>query len=186
MRQQSYYSKNNKRKTKALSNKVKTGAIVLVLFLIFVFGVKWFRGQPIEAPSDLHTISLEDVSGAVPVLEFDPLTKQESVDLSDVAGGSSSGIATREIEDGLFRHVVKSNLPDINEETHFYEGWLVRPLPFDFFSTGSMVHNEDGQFVLEWFGGAGEKYEDYTKVVITIEPRDNDPAPGKHIQEGAF
>ncbi|MFH1315756.1 MAG: hypothetical protein ABIH67_05185, partial [Candidatus Uhrbacteria bacterium] len=90
-----------------------------------------------------------------------------------------------EIEDNLYRHVVKAYLPEPGEN-NFYEGWLVRLSPFDFFSTGEMVHNESGEWVLEWFGQFGQDYSDYTQVVITIEARDNNPDPADHILEGGF
>ena len=49
-----------------------------------------------------------------------------------------------------------------------------------------MVHNESGEWVLEWFGEFGQDHSDYTEVVITIEARDNNPDPADHILEGEF
>ena len=96
------------------------------------------------------------------------------------------GKATRDIEEEQFHHVVRASLPGISEEYYYYEGWLVRPVPFEYFSTGDMVHNEDGEWVLEWFGEENKDYSSYTEVVITLEPRDENPAPDIHILEGRF
>ncbi len=170
--------------------------VIALGVVLFVIGFVWLRSgdrkQDVidEMTDDLFAGSTEtletDIEPSVPTMEA-----KETIDLEDVTGGDSVGIATREIQDGLFRHTVKATLPD-SAEDEFYEGWLVRGTPFDFFSTGDMVTISTGEYVLEWFSGeagpgsAWGEYADYTQVVITLEPDDGDPAPAAHVLEGEF
>jgi len=71
------------------------------------------------------------------------------------------------------------NLPDAWSE-NFYEGWAVRKEPFDFVSTGELMM-KDGVYVNDWT--SNNDYSEYTHYVLTLEPRDNDPAPAEHIFE---
>ena len=158
--------------------------IVLVAALIFLFvgAVIWFRSSKKEPVDQISTVvpSVEPFVVEQPEETMSVGVIDQTV-LSDVTGGASTGTATREIEDGLYRHVIKAYLPEL-EEGFFYEGWLVRPSPFNYFSTGSMVHNESGEWVLEWFGRPGENYTAYSRIVITLEPLDDaDPGPADHI-----
>jgi len=160
---------------------------VVALIIIFVVAVAWFRSDDKNPTDQIPATALPKTESFVsdnskPTMRVGMVDQAE---LSDVSGGSGSGIVTREIEDNFYRHVVKANLPDLNEN-NFYEGWLVRPSPFDYFSTGEMIHNESGEWVLEWFGEFGQDYSDYTQVVITIEARDNNPDPADHVLEGQF
>ncbi len=65
----------------------------------------------------------------------------------------------------------------------FYEGWVVRPDPFAFVSTGALVKRGD-QFI----NGYSSKTDlsAYTKYIVTLEPNDGDPAPAIHIVEGVM
>ena len=82
-----------------------------------------------------------------------------------------------------FVHEVVAVLPPFEEETSFYEGWLVNPKTQQFISTGVMKTNEDGSRSLEYSNETD--YTQYSKVIITAE-HDLDPAPGEHIIEGTF
>ena len=80
-----------------------------------------------------------------------------------------------------------------DRENFFYEGWLLRPVPFDYFSTGEMVTNFLGEFVLDWNSstsswqaGPSTNYWAYTRVIITLEAKDGNPDPDRHILEGEF
>ena len=117
----------------------------------------------------------------------------QEIALEDEEGTGGSGIARRGVSGELFTHVVVAELPAINEETTFYEGWLVIPGVVEFFSTGEMFPREDGKWGLVWeinTVDAELEYEDfydYREVVITREPRDGDPAPAPaHVIEGIF
>jgi len=169
--------------------------VIAIGLILFVIGYFWLRSDSEEEITEDSSVDLfadpsdnleTDIEAPVVVMD-----QKETIDLEDVSGGDSFGIATREIQDGLFRHTVKATLPDPSED-EFYEGWLVRSSPFDFFSTGDMVTISTGEYVLEWFSGeagpgsAWGEYADYTQVVITLEPDDGDPAPAAHILEGEF
>ena len=75
-------------------------------------------------------------------------------------------------------------LPD-PPEGYFYEGWLVRSRPFDFFSTGEFIQHVDD---LKWYlvYESDDDKRDYNKVIVTLEPSNNDPAPAEHVLEGVF
>ncbi|MFH1315317.1 MAG: hypothetical protein ABIH67_02860, partial [Candidatus Uhrbacteria bacterium] len=121
----------------------KAVLFVVALIIVFVGAVIWFRSDdnssieqtPVVAISQTESFVLDNPK---PAMQAGIVGQTE---LYDVSGGSGSGTATREIEDNLYRHVVKAYLPEPGEN-NFYEGWLVRLSPFDFFSTGEMVHNE--------------------------------------------
>jgi len=161
-----------------------TLAIIVAGVLIFVVGFIWFRGdkpvEEVEAEPSTEIVELQPEN--IPSVS---IGEPEQIDLVDVTGGGSTGISTRVIDSGVFRHTIKANLPD-PEEGYFYEGWLVSKSPFRFFSTGNMVTISTGEYVLEWFGEFGESYSNYTDVVITIEPNDGDPSPADHVLEGSF
>ena len=163
--------------------------IVVALIFIFIAAVIWFRssGNKVDENQPLSVlppIELYTTGDTTPAMEVGII---DTINLTDVTGnGTSTGSATREVQDGFYRHVAKAYLPEPGEE-EFYEGWLVRPSPFDYFSTGNMVHNESGEWVLEWFGEFQKDYSAYTRVVITLEPlNDADPGPAEHILEGEF
>jgi len=177
---------NSKKRKKGPNKGV---LLVVALIIIFVGAVAWFRSggndvtdQVSETTSSHPEINTVASDNPKPTMLAGIV---DSVELSDVSGGSGTGEAMREIEDGFYRHVVKAYLPEPNEN-QFYEGWLVRPSPFDYFSTGSMVHNESGEWVLEWFGEFGQDYSDYMRVVITLELDDGNSDPADHVLEGEF
>lgn len=159
-------------------------------------GLMVFRGG--NPPSAIPT---ED-SEAKRVEEFTQQDRQDDVAivdgtywtqetaLLDVEGTGGSGIARRGVSDDLFTHVVVADLPAIDPEVYFYEGWLVVPGVTDYFSTGAMFIREDGQWGLLWeskIDDAPNDLLDYAKVVITRELRDDDSAPSPdHVIEGVF
>lgn len=114
----------------------------------------------------------------------------ESIELDSLVGAQFGGTARRGIEEGIFSHTIVADLPDIDTSIYFYEGWLVKPGVTEFFSTGEMFARADGKWGLVWeesLEGAREDVLDFTKVVITKEARDGDPAPSvEHVLEGSF
>ena len=110
---------------------------------------------------------------------------KQSTTIKSLSSNLEIGTAERGIENGILYHTVKVSLPEINRDTEFYEGWLVRQSPYDFFSTGEMTTNSFGEFVLEWAGEHSE-ITSYDRVVITRELRDNNAAPSAHVAEGGF
>lgn len=94
--------------------------------------------------------------------------------------GSETARAATMTTDGM-THVYAEfmNLPDL-DENNFYEWWAVRKSPFDFISTGELMM-KDWVYINDWMSDGD--YSEYTHYVLTLEPRDNDPAPAEHIFE---
>jgi len=109
----------------------------------------------------------------------------EKAQLNDVVDGTSSALATRKYDKGIFMHSVLADLPEL-EGKDFYEGWLVRGKlgdeDFDFISTGKMKIAKGG-WVLNF--DSSSDYSDYEGVVITLE-KVFDKNPEEHILEGSF
>jgi len=103
----------------------------------------------------------------------------EKAELSDVTGGSSTGIATRKYEEGKFTHAVLADLPE-PAEGKFYEGWLVKGE--EVVSTGRLRVAKGG-YLLEF--ESSTDYSDY-KTVVVSEEEVADATPEKHILEGSF
>lgn len=166
------------------------GGLIVILLIMMIFS----GGE--EAVPEIESVEVEgeaqDVSVEVVQMEqteTDSISYEE-IELVAVDGSGSSGIARRGYSGGLFTHVVVASMPDIDTEMYFYEGWLVKPGIIDFFSTGEMFPREDGKWGLVWEVNelnAPDDLDDYAQVVITLEPRDGDPAPAPHhVIEGEF
>ncbi len=162
-----------------------TFSLAIVCAGLFVYGIYHFRFEKKEVENTAIRATDAEVAGTLVSIPGST-GKDREAELVDVSGGSASGVAIRSTSDDRFSHSVKAVLPEIDREAFFYEGWLLRKVPFDFFSTGEMVTNSLGEFVLEWEGPLGENFNDYTKVVITLEARDGNPDPAQHILEGEF
>lgn len=168
--------------------------IYIGIFLFFFgVGVYWFRfGQK----PDAHTTG--DVPTIVDVLTPEPIVSSGHVEdgyvvptdarLVHVLGHSWNGKAQRSDEDGVFALRVDAELPQIDETNFFYEVWLLRKLPYDFFSTQALIrHPESGSWQLEWTStDQSRSVFDYTDVIVTLEPHDGNPGPGVHVLEGTF
>lgn len=166
-----------------------TVVAVVVLIVVFVSGIRWFRAKHEE-----NVAAVEPADTIAAVLTPSPVSASliaasvsgpASAELRDVSGGGFSGTASREEEDGQFFLKLKADLGEINREKEAYEAWLVRQVPYDYFSVGDFVTNDDGEWVLEWTGAAG-KYDGYTRVVVTREQKDGNVDPGAHVLEGEF
>lgn len=95
--------------------------------------------------------------------------------------GEETGYAYTEIKNGNTHvHASFKDLPDTGSE-NFYEGWIVRTSPLSVVSTGEL-EMKDGMLVNSF--DADSDISDHTFYVLTLEPRDNDPAPADHILEG--
>ena len=165
---------------------------MLLVVIVALLGWFVFRGGD-DVEESVEEVVVEEVTEEA-IVEADVVVEEvnntEQIDLVAVDGSGSSGIARRGTSGDLFSHVVVATLPEIDTTTHFYEGWLVKPGVVEFFSTGDMFPREDGKWGLVWeasVSGSEEDLYEYSKVVITLEPRDNDPAPSiDHIIEGEF
>ncbi|MBI4599125.1 hypothetical protein HY734_02950 [Candidatus Uhrbacteria bacterium] len=152
--------------------------------LVFGYGVYHLRVQSRNATS-----AVAESEASLPSVEFAATSfppSDEAV-LWDVSGGASEGRMTRGVAEGVVSYTIGVSLPTPDEASGmFYEAWLVRPLPYDFFSLGALSRDVDGFFVLVWSGEPGKDYAGYAEVVITWELPDGNPAPSEHVLEGAF
>lgn len=178
-----YYSSFRTRKRRRLGPMVGTLGVVLVLGAVFAYGVYYIRfGRKTNAPEAVASTS---APGEVPLVVEAP-TQAKNATLADVTAGSANGEANRGEKDGNYDLTIKADLPDIDRNSQYYDVWLVRKIPYDFFPAGEMVTNNLGEFVLEWVGQPGDTYDDYTQVVVTLQTRGEDPSPAKHVLEGEF
>ncbi|NBS41480.1 hypothetical protein EBS80_02365 [bacterium] len=166
-----------------------TGIAVVALVALFVLGIRWFRAKHDEnvaaaAPEETIAAVLTPSPVSASVIAAS-VTGSASAKLRDVSGGGSSGTASREEDGGQFFLKLKANLGEIDRAAEAYEAWLVRQVPYDYFSVGEFVTNDDGEWVLEWSGAAGT-YDGYTRVVVTRERKDGNADPGGHVLEGEF
>jgi hypothetical protein len=180
---------HNKRRKKIGSIAITIGVIV-ILFLLFVVSVAWFRTSKPE-PEQPLVDSIADVltpeSIAESVIEGGIDTLSKTANLYHLTSDAPVGVTVRGTKDEKFYIEMKTTLPEIDREVSFYEVWLVRQVPFHFISTGEMLTNEEGEFVLEWTAEEeGDDYSDYTQVVVTIESREDYAGPGPHVAEGEF
>jgi len=178
---------HQKSKSKNFNSLLQIVGLGFITLVIFILGFRHLRGEEKKAGGEemIEVVSGNQVatnsSGSVSI---ENLSSQEAV-IKSLASGLEIGSAVRSFEKGILYHTMTVSLPEINRETEFYEGWLVRQTPYDFFSTGEMVTNSAGEFVLEW---AGEHKDiiSYDRVVITREARDDNDAPAEHVAEGGF
>lgn len=165
-----------------------TAIVVLVLFIVFILAVRWFRSEPEQEESVVSSIAdvlkPDPISQAVIDGAIDTQSRQAT--LNWVASGERVGAATRGEKDDRYYFEMKTSLPEIDRETQYYQVWLLSRLPYDFFSLGEMVTDEEGYFVLEWAPGDDEDYSSYTQVIVTLNAYDGSSDPGTHLVEGEF
>lgn len=162
----------------------KTDIVIGLFILAILAGIIFWIRKPekdLQVPEDMTTVEEEMEN----FFNIEIPEDAEKAQLKDVAGGDSSGIATRDQENGTFVHVVLADLPD-PEGTDFYEGWLVRGKVgddnFDFISTGKMIIAKGG-YLLDF--ESRDDLSEYMGVVITLEEV-ADANPETHVLEGSF
>ena len=180
-------SDRNKR-THRWGSATVTAVCVIVLFIIFVVAVRWFRAEPIAEESVVSSIANvlkpDPISQAVIDGAIDTQSREATLVL--VASGERVGSATRGEKDDRYYFEMKTSLPEIDREVSYYQVWLLSRLPYEFFSLGEMVTDEDGYFVLEWEASDDEDYSNYTQVIITVNQYEGSSDPGVHLVEGEF
>jgi hypothetical protein len=164
--------------------------VALILIGAIVWVVTAFSDDEVVVDDDVEVVG-QGVDEEGDVIEDILDTESfEQINLADPDGRGYAGIARRGIENDLFTHVVVAELPAINTDAYFYEGWLVQPGVLQFFSTGEMFAREDGKWGLVWEVQENDQLvevTDFPRAVITLEPRDGDPAPAAdHVLEGDF
>ena len=101
--------------------------------------------------------------------------------LSAVDGSQTTGEAGFSFTDGNF--LMAAQFEDLvdPQDGYFYEGWLVNPSNGEFISTGELSLATGA-----WMNtfSSNQDYTAYTKYVLTLEPRDDNPDPADHVAEG--
>jgi len=158
----------------------------ILTLLIFSVGLYYLRSSQKKETSENETASINFVGATLGVQNNSStdFAKQKAT-IKSLSSSLEIGSAERGMEKGILYHTIKISLPEINRETEYYQAWLVRQTPYDFFSTGEMTTNNLGEFVLEWAGEHSE-INSYDKVIITREARDNNSSPSNQVAEGQF
>lgn len=103
--------------------------------------------------------------------------------LSEVEGYRANGVTQSHMfEDDFYLHTVTLNIEPA-PDGYFYEGWLVNGSSI--VSTGHLS-NPFGDVRHSLRFESAKEYSAYTKVVITLEPDDGNPAPAVHVAEGTL
>ncbi len=164
------------------------GLLAAVAFFLIIL-ITFFIDMAAEDIDDVEMVevveeSTSQIEEQIPSVNI----AVEEIELHGSEGFTASGIARRGVENGIFTHVVVADLPAINTDAYFYEGWLVRPGVTEFFSTGAMFPREDGKWGLVYDIELDDRDDvyDFYRVILTREPFDNDPAPDVHVAEGDF
>lgn len=160
----------------------RSGLFVILFLVLFGSSVYFFR---VAQKNDLLKKAEEEITENNIQTPLPPV-EDVSANMLDLKTGATAGIAFRASVLNVFTHTIKTQLPTIDPSGSFYEGWLVRLVPYSFFSTGEMITNKEGQYVLEWKGDSETDYSGYTKIVVTLEARDGNPDPSEHVLEGVF
>jgi hypothetical protein len=108
---------------------------------------------------------------------------EEYAKLLDVANSGGEGEGSRFYKDGQFTLEIVSELP-FPKDDYFYECWIIRDEPADHISAGQLIQETDGKYHLKFI--VNSDYTDYNKLVITLEPDDDDFSPAAHILQGEF
>jgi hypothetical protein len=162
--------------------------VVLILFVLFIFAVREFRETEPEEDSLVDSIaevlkpdpiSQAVIDGAIDTESSEAVLRWTSTD-------ERVGTAVRGEKDDRFYFQMQATLPEIDREIFYYQGWLLSRLPYDFFSVGEMLTNEDGDFVLEWEAPDADDYASYTQVIVTLNQYEGSADPGEHIVNGKF
>ncbi len=175
-------------KWKRWFSNIGTTMIVIGLFVVFVVAVMWFRSpkEPEDNPIDsiAHVLRPDPISEVILNGAIDTESKTASLQL--VGKNLAVGEARRGDKDGTFFLEVSARLPEIDREVFFYEVWLLRPIPYDFFAVGEMVTNDEGVFVLDWEGEREKDYSGYMRLVITRQEYKGSRDPQVHVVEAEF
>jgi hypothetical protein len=169
------------RNKKNIFSRPVFGFIILGIITLVIFSAGLYHLRSDEWKEKTQIINTS--SAPLNNLSSEILSREATI--VSLSSGLEIGLATRGTENGIFYHTIKVALPAIDREKEFYEGWLLCQSPYDFFSTGEMVTDADGDFVLEW-AGARDDIDDYNQIVITRESRDNNAAPGERVAEGGW
>ncbi len=157
---------------------------MIVGFVVIFFGsVFLFRSKSYEAP-----VERSQATGVERTEQIDaaPTVLHPDATILLLSTKKPAGTATRLLQNNVLNVSLRATLPEIDRESQFYQLWLVRPVPYDYFSAGELVTNEMGAFVLNWVSESTKDYSGYTDLVITLQVRGGSSDPQTHIAEGEF
>lgn len=103
----------------------------------------------------------------------------EKARLEDVSGGAALGVATRKVEEGVFKHTIIADLPEV-AGGEFYQGWLAEG---EELVATEKLEEEKGGWVLEYT--SEEDKSDLNQAIVTREAVDDDQ-PEEKVLEGSF
>lgn len=184
----SFYKTDEKRGSKRIGSTKNMGTVFVLIgcVILFVGSMILFRkqNQSVDVPVSSTNKTSVSVSEESPSsflfteATLFELTKQNSI-----------GKATRSAAENIYQLNVRAILLSIDRESQYYEVWLKRPLPYDYFSVGEMTTDDSGTFVLDWKGTEEKSVNDYWKysdVVITLQTRGGEAFPETRVVEGKF
>jgi len=157
----------------------------LSLLLLSVLLLSGCGGDRSERQEELDT---EQIQYPIPTggkVEFDKHGEETWFAygaMTEVGEYRANGVTqAHQFEDGYYLHTVTLNI-DPAEDGFFYEGWIVKGPSV--ISTGHLSNYfSDSRHSLR-FTSEDTDYTGHTKVIITLEPDDGDPAPATHVAEG--
>ncbi len=196
------YITSHRQVKRASFQKYAILSIVICAFAIVVGMALLFKS--LRGSSEVEAVVVEEVVAEVPNETVQP-TVEEPVTLAVAAGEKPfeeitlgpapsydgfSGIARRGREGDLYTHVIVATLPPIDSSTSYYEAWLVKPGVTGFISAGDFFPRQDGKWGLlfeQTTADAPIDMDEYKNVIVTIEARDDNPAPSPtHVLKGNF
>jgi hypothetical protein len=185
-----------------MNMKKESGSIVLIVMaLVVVVALLSVTVYVIGQDSDENnenqqqTTAVSDGSEAEPsnqtdadvIVEYtnnaqlDDVTNNETIE-GVLFDGTQSGVAGSAVLNDQYILLARfENLPELSDD-YFYEGWVVGG-ENGVVSTGELVI-EEGIYFDRYTGDAS--LIDSKRYVLTLEPRDGNPAPADHIVEGDF
>jgi len=101
--------------------------------------------------------------------------------IGGVGDALANGVAQSHMyKDGHFVHTLTVNI-EVAPDGYFYEGWIVNGS--DVISTGNLSNAfGDTRYALQFESDID--LTEYTKVIVTLEKDDGNPAPDIHVAEG--
>jgi hypothetical protein len=150
------------------------GLAILALLAAIVFWVRRPKTNSLQLPQPTSVEQQMEEKFNLQIPE-----NLEKAELSDISGGTSSGIATREYKDGKFTLTVLADLPDLSGGK-FYQAWLINGDKT--ISAGQLTFAKGG-YLLNF--SSNTDYSSYNSVVITSENK-LDIIPETHVLEGSF
>jgi hypothetical protein len=102
--------------------------------------------------------------------------------MTEVGEYRANGVTqAHQFEDGYYLHTITLNVEPA-ADGYFYEGWIVKGPSV--ISTGHLSNYfGDSRHSLRFTEDSAD-YTGHTKVIITLEPDDGNPAPAEHVAEG--